>query len=137
MDRSDFQQLADLRIGDAEVLMAGDRPEAAYYLGGYAVECALKACVARQTKEHEFPDRRRVNDSYTHDLDQLLQVAGLVRLFEERAATDPRFEENWLLVKEWTEGSRYERRADSEARTLLAAVMDEDHGVLPWLKGYW
>jgi len=44
-----------MRLKDAEVLLQKGRNEAAYYLAGYAVECALKACIAKQTKRHEFP----------------------------------------------------------------------------------
>jgi len=46
--------------------------DGAYYLAGYAVECALKACIAKKTQRHEFPDKRRVDASHTHNLIQLL-----------------------------------------------------------------
>ncbi len=43
MDREQLEQLAELRLEDAEALIASGRWAAAYYLLGYAVECALKA----------------------------------------------------------------------------------------------
>ena len=46
MNRSDFQQLADVRIDEAAVLFAQGKYDGAYYLAGYAVECGLKACIA-------------------------------------------------------------------------------------------
>jgi hypothetical protein len=46
-------------------------------LAGYSVECGLKACVAKQIREHDFPDRQFVLDSYTHDLNRLIGLAGL------------------------------------------------------------
>ena len=46
MNRNEFQELAEVRIGEAGVLLAGGKSDGAYYLAGYAVECALKACVA-------------------------------------------------------------------------------------------
>ena len=46
MNRADFQRLADVRIDEAGVLLAAGRWSGAYYLAGYAVECALKACIA-------------------------------------------------------------------------------------------
>ena len=49
MNRRDLQQLADDRVLDAEALLNAGRWAAAYYLSGYAVECALKARIARQT----------------------------------------------------------------------------------------
>jgi len=66
MDRTDLQILADARIEDAKVLLNGRRWAAAYYLLGYAVECALKACAAKQFRQHEVPEKTFVNDFYTH-----------------------------------------------------------------------
>ena len=73
MDRLDLQVLAEARVGDAESLLRDGRWAAAYYLLGYAVECGLKACAAKQFHEHEVPDRTLINDFYTHRLDKLLQ----------------------------------------------------------------
>jgi hypothetical protein len=54
--RADFQRLANDRIADARALLAAKRWSAAYYLAGYAVEAALKACIAKLMKAEEFPD---------------------------------------------------------------------------------
>lgn len=43
LSRSDFQRLADVRIAEAKVLLDAGMWDGAYYLAGYAVECALKA----------------------------------------------------------------------------------------------
>ncbi len=52
--------------------------EGAYYLAGYAVECAIKACIAKQTKRYDFPpDRRTVDKIYSHDLEDLIGLAEL------------------------------------------------------------
>jgi hypothetical protein len=48
MNRVDFQNLATERLSDAEALIAGGRFDCAYYVAGYAVECALKACILFQ-----------------------------------------------------------------------------------------
>ena len=45
MNRSELQRLSNERIEDAQALLAASRWAGAYYLAGYAVECALKACV--------------------------------------------------------------------------------------------
>lgn len=47
MDRTQLQQLAELRLRDADALLAARQWAAAYYLLGYCIECALKACVAK------------------------------------------------------------------------------------------
>lgn len=46
------------------MLLTAGMPEGAYYLAGYAVECALKSCIARRTQEHDFPDKKLANDSH-------------------------------------------------------------------------
>jgi hypothetical protein len=55
MNRTDFQKLTELRLNEANTLLGGKCYEGAYYLTGYAVECALKACIAKQTQQHDFP----------------------------------------------------------------------------------
>jgi hypothetical protein len=112
-------------------------PDGAYYLAGYAAECALKACIAKQTKKHDFPDKNTVNQSYTHDLTQLLKVGGLEASLDKAAKGDRHLEVNWTILKDWSEGSRYERRSQSEARDLLKAVADRQSGILTWLKRHW
>jgi hypothetical protein len=72
--------------------------DGAYYLAGYAVECALKACIAKDTRRHQFPDKKRVDLSHSHDLIQLIRVAGLEDEHRERVRSDPDFETNWEVV---------------------------------------
>jgi HEPN domain-containing protein len=47
--RKDLQFLARARIAEAKALLGSGNPHGAYYLAGYAVEFALKACIARGT----------------------------------------------------------------------------------------
>jgi HEPN domain-containing protein len=75
MNRADFQQLAELRLREAQALLAAGLPDGAYYLAGYSVECALKACISKRTQLHDFPDKKLVNDSHTHNLKELLRLA--------------------------------------------------------------
>lgn len=138
MNRSDLQTLADLRVEDARLLLDAGRFPAAYYLVGYAVECALKACVAKQIKEHDFPDKKLIEDSYTHDLEKLLRISGLRSQFDRRVAADKPFEVNWTTVKDWNESTRYDVTiAEVKARDLFNAVTDSKAGVLGWLKTVW
>jgi hypothetical protein len=138
MDRSDLQILAEARVADAEALLHGGRWAATYYLLGYAVECGLKACAARQFREHEVPDKKIVNDFYTHRLGQLLNISGARSALESRAADDPPFQVNWNTVCDWEETSRYDHSTtETEARDMLLAVTDPSSGVLTWLKTQW
>lgn len=111
--------------------------DGAYYLTGYAVECGLKSCIAKKTKRYDFPDRRIVNDSYTHDLNQLIKVSGLQGALESEMQRDGDFEVNWAIVKDWSEASRYERHDAQAAKSLYKAVADDRHGVLRWLRRHW
>lgn len=138
MNRNDLQTLADLRVVDARVLLDAGRFPAAYYLLGYAVECALKACIAKQIKEHDFPDRQLVLDSYTHNLEQLLRISGLKPQFDLQMKANTTFEVNWTTIKDWTEAARYDNNVpEVRARDLLNAVTDPTSGVLTWLKTVW
>jgi len=102
MNRQDLRKLAELRVRDAEVLLAGRRYAGAYYLCGYAVECALKACIAKRTKRAEFPDRKRVMDSYTHDFRELVRLANIQKELNTQL-TSQRFAQNWTLLRDWSE----------------------------------
>jgi HEPN domain-containing protein len=77
VDRRDLQGLSKVRLKEAWALLDLGLYDGAYYLGGYAVECALKACIAKDTRRHQFPDKTKVDRSYSHVLLQLIKVAGL------------------------------------------------------------
>lgn len=113
-------------------------PSGAYYLSGYAVECALKACIAKQTRRYDFPrDRKAVEQSYTHDFDTLLGPADLRVALRDELARDPRFVVYWATAKEWSEAARYTTHEDHAARAMIEAVSDSRHGVLRWIRRYW
>jgi len=138
VNRKDLQTLADLRVADAKILFDAGRFSVAYYVLGYAVECALKACVAKQIKEHDFPDRQLVLDSYTHNLEQLLRISGVKPQFDSRMKGDRSFEVNWTTIKDRTEAARYDNNVpEIKVRDLLNAVTDATTGVLTWLKTVW
>jgi len=96
---SRFQQLAELRLTEAQALFATGHPDGAYYLAGYAVECALKACIAKRTQLHDFPEKKLVNDSHTHDLGKLLQLAELKTELDAILDTDPVMRSNLELFR--------------------------------------
>lgn len=138
MNRADLQQLADVRVEDAIVLLDSARYPAAYYLVGYAVECALKACIAKQIREFDFPEKKLIVDSYSHDLSRLLRLSGVGHLHEVEMRENTAFATNRLVVKDWSEESRYDPTVgENVARDMYAAVTDPTHGVLTWLKKHW
>jgi len=137
VNRADFQNLARIRVKEAKALLDRRLYDGAYYVAGYAVECALKACIAKKTKRYEFPKKELVNQSYTHNLSQLLRIAGLEKDQEQRAVQDEEFGRKWNLVKNWSEESRYESAGEAKARDLYLAIADRKNGVLQWLKNHW
>jgi HEPN domain-containing protein len=143
VNRTDFQELAELRFQESKVLLTAGFPEGAYYLAGYAVECALKACIAKRTREYDFPDKKLVEKSYTHDLDKLIDAAGLSDILKEDIAENDRLEFEWSMVRAWSEQSRYELFPDEGANRgqiaamMLSAVESSKGGVLRWIKQHW
>ena len=139
MNRNDFQSLAEVRIKEALVLLENQCYQGAYYLAGYAVECALKACIARNTNQYDFPpDRNTVNRIYSHNLEWLLREAKLEEAHREQAQSNPTFADYWEIVVRWSETSRYETSiAMPDAAELCLAINDQDNGVLSWLSHWW
>jgi len=138
MNRYDLRELARQRVREARQLLRAGAPSGAYYLAGYAVECGLKACIARRTQRYEFPSRHTVNESHTHDLEKLLRLAGLERALAQDARARAALGVNWDTVKDWTEQSRYDVAMDMRrARDLYRAITGRRDGVLPWVQRYW
>ena len=137
MYRTDLQKLARVRLREAKALAAAGLHDGAYYLAGYAVECALKACIAKATLRHEFPDKARAIASHTHDLSALVKLAQLEGARRVLVRTDGEFDRNWGIVEEWSEQSRYQSLGPEQARDLIRAIADPRHGVLPWVARFW
>jgi|SRR5216684_1421269 HEPN domain-containing protein len=138
MNRADLQQLAELRIKEARILLDAGSFPGAYYLAGYSVECALKACIAKQTKEYDFPNLRIVKDSWTHDLERLLNLAELKDTLENDKKSNKNLDTFWAMVVNWKEEKRYDLDVKpEEAKNLYDAISDPVDGVLQWLKKWW
>jgi hypothetical protein len=103
----------------------------------------LKACIAKRTQQHDFPNKKLVNDSHTHDLGKLLDLAGLSDLLKNDVASNVELKLDWETVRDWSEQSRYElfigdlRGGLVEAELLIDAVESEKGGVLRWIKQSW
>ena len=137
MNRTQLQQIAEERVRDAEALLKAGQWSGAYYLAGYAIEFGLKACIAKLTNQHDFPDKKLAQRCYTHEIDVLVEVAGLVLQRKTDVAANPILGANWLLVKDWDEEARYQLWTEAQARKLFLAVTDSSNGVLPWIMVHW
>ena len=110
----------------------------AYYIAGYAAECALKACIAKHTMRHDFPDKNIANKAWVHNLEELARTAGLWPILEKELKTKPSLALNWSIVKDWKETSRYDlSRTAAEAKDFYSALVARQNGVLPWIRKRW
>jgi len=138
MNRDDLKKLANQRLADASTLLENGCYSGAFYLAGYVVECALKACIARHTKRFDFPpEPGMIRKIYVHDLVLLVKSAGLEQRFAEDRQADAELDANWALVKDWSEESRYRTWTLREAQGLVEAISDSRHGVLKWISRHW
>jgi HEPN domain-containing protein len=134
--RPDLQRLADEKLADAKILLAAKSWSNAYYLAGYAVELALKACIAKRFKADTIPDKKVVDQTYRHDFRELVGTANLGPDFQTKQ-TDAAFVANWGVVSAWSPDARYQSSSEQSARNLIAAIEDSTDGVLEWTKAHW
>lgn len=137
MDRKELQALSRTRLREARALVKLGMFDGGYYLAGYCIECALKACIAKTTLRHDFPDKKKVDLSYTHNLRGLIDVARLDKALLEESKRDPTFRDYWDVVRSWTERSRYSTTRAETAKKLIEAVGDRTHGILRWIELHW
>jgi hypothetical protein len=135
-----WQTLAEERVVDAQMLFSAARWNAAYHLAGYSVECGLKACIlARVDKDSGviFAGRNFLENCWIHDLERLVENAGLKDVRDALSRTNSAFSGFWLVAKDWNEKSRYEVKTEVQAQELLEAITHEPDGVLPWIRRHW
>jgi len=138
MNKSNLEALVDIRVKEATLLLNNNCYEGAYYLLGYALECAIKACIAKQVKEFDFPDKQLANASYTHKLSDLMGLAGLKQKLQDKELSDEEFKLNWAVTKDWSEEDRYEHTIEeTKAKDFFRAITNETTGILEWIKNCW
>jgi HEPN domain-containing protein len=138
MKRKDFHLLAQARLKDAQALFQAGRSPGAYYLAGYSVECALKACIARRIERHTFPDKQLATSVYTHELEKLVKLAGLDIALGSARADNANLDAHWAVVKDWNEAARYRHDITASMATdMVRACSARKVGVLAWLKTHW
>lgn len=143
MNQAELRRLAEERILDADALLKGNRWSFAYYVAGYAVECALKSCLLARMVHTGwvFEEKWKAQECLTHDFGELIRLAGLNDELNTRlkasATTGGEFDKHWGTVFSWNVTSRYKPNTETEARELFTAITDDPDGVLPWLRNYW
>jgi hypothetical protein len=137
MERGFLQAIADAKMDDAELLFQNERYSNAYYLFGYAAEIAIKSRISGLFRQDTIPDKKLVNDIYSHDLNKLIGLAGLATELAAGRAASPVFDGHWSTVSDWGEGSRYDMIDVFEATAMRNAMVDVDQGVFRWLRDRW
>jgi hypothetical protein len=137
MERGFLQAVASAKMNDAELLFQNDRFSNAYYLFGYAAEIAIKSRISRLFRQDTIPDKKLVNDIYSHDLNKLIGLAGLTAELAASRAASPIFDGHWSTVSDWGEASRYDMIDVFEATAMRNAMVDADQGVFGWLRERW
>jgi hypothetical protein len=138
-ERTLFQRLAELRLLEAKLLFRERQSSGAYYLAGYAIECALMAIIAAQFRANEIPDKALVNRVYTHDLADLVRLAGLESQLDAARQSDPDLDRRWSVVKNWNEQARYSTWTEEQAAAIIDAIDGDGHaeGLYKWLTARW
>ena len=137
LTKSDLQRLSVMRLEDAIHLLQSNKASSAYYLAGYSIELGLKACISNLFQSNVIPDKGLVSAIYTHSLEALMSISGLLPELKSDMKSDAMFGANWGIVTKWNEHSRYEFWDPVSAATLINAIIDQDHGVFPWVKKHW
>ncbi len=137
MNRLDLQTLAQEKIEEAKILLDAGKWTGAYYLAGYAVECGIKACIARLFRTDKFPEKDFSDKCYVHVIDRLVVLAGLKAERDTDNAANPNLANNWTTVLKWTVDSRYDRKTQQEAQDIYDAITNHPDGVLPWIQARW
>jgi len=119
------------------MLLRAGRSSSAYYLAGYAVELALKACISSSFLSDTIPDKAFVTEIYTHNLEKLLGTAGLQYHFTSDSKKNPSLAAAWGIASKWTEASRYTLWDQVSASNLVDAIGDPQNGVFQWVKKHW
>lgn len=134
--RRQLQELAPLRLKEAETLYASILYDGCAYLCGYVVELALKARICAAFGVTDYPEKgSRLREALkSHILDDLGLLAGMAH--ESR----PVLLANWSLVNEWRPEWRYEPKGSYDrksAEKLLDAVRAKPDGVLTCISARW
>jgi AbiV family abortive infection protein len=138
MNRNDLQEISKLRMKEAKLLLDNGFYAGAYYLLGYSVECAIKACIAKKVKKYDFPDKDLGNESHKHNLEKLLQTAGLWHKITQDMKKNLSLDNNWANVKDWSETTRYTVNiTQKKAEDFYASYTARRNGIYSWIKKFW
>ena len=134
--RRELQQLACLRLREAEALFNSGCHDGSAYLCGYFVELALKAAICATLGVADYPDDRLKGAFKTHDFDDLKLLAGMEQAFTATTGVLT----NWSIASKWRSRRRYEPEGsydEAASKEILEAVRSYPDGVLVCISLRW
>jgi HEPN domain-containing protein len=135
--RKELQELALLRLREAEALFAAGFYDGCVYLCGYVVELALKAAICATLAIPEYPDGPMF---WTHKFEQLTLLAGLQEQIKITPKTNRVLPNNWSVATDWRPEWRYQPEGtygQARAESALEAIKADPDGVLAYLSRRW
>jgi len=124
-----FYRVAEKHLGDAELLYEhGSKTGGAIYLGGYVVECALKALLLARTPRRQQPETMELfRGTRAHEFEWLK-----VQLRSKGVKVSPEISEKLSSLRSWSVAMRYDptEKSQRETREFLSAA----RAVLAWVK---
>ena len=127
--KTEFQQMAQERLNEAEILFKNKSYNGANYIAGYAVEFALKASICTCLDVEMF-DEKEVSKKVAeplkiHNLETLLVFSGLFKKLQSDRITDRQLDKAWSIVSGWSEERRYDPKAcnPQTVRRFLDAII--------------
>lgn len=136
---SDQSRASQRRREDAQALLLAGRWRGAMYLGGYAVECLLKAslmrrfgCLTLSELDEELKARgllAATSSAYTHQFELLLLASGQ----RDRLRRDAKLWATFNVVNQWQPSWRYD--PDSSNRKDAAEdFLEALDRILVWIR---
>lgn len=133
--QADIEKMAQQKLKEAECLLNNSFFDAAYYLGGYAVELLLKAKVCKTLGIDDFFSfnkfKKELYRPYkVHDYEELLILSGLYSEFLD-VQKDVVFKTHWSIVGSWNENARYlTGKSGKDAQDFLNSLSE----IVKWIE---
>lgn len=137
----ELRKIARSRIKSSNILFNNRQYDAAAYLSGYALECALKAAICKKLSLNKYPEKgyedKLINLFHSHDLEILLTLSDLRKSIFNMNLPPSQLSRNWsTMVRLWKVNMRYDpigKITNSDASEMYNALMDGQEGIINWI----
>ena len=142
LDSIELRKIADNHLKAAELSFDAGLYENAIYVGGYCIECLLKARICDLLEldnlfDPLFEKKEMAKAFKTHDLVALFYLAGFKKKFLVAKSSNLDLSTYWdYLCKNWSEQVRYDivgSKTKADAADFLNAINNPLNGVKQWI----